>query len=95
VGRIFTRTAFSTIGTLLLGYIGWQYIKTVIDRRLREEMPEVDVDMEEGGAGGSRTATLLMLLRKFVLAVLIVMISLIMLSSVGVNKVRKITVHRG
>jgi small-conductance mechanosensitive channel len=41
--------------------------------------------MEEGGAGGSRTATLLMLLRKFVLAVLIVMISLIMLSSIGVN----------
>jgi small-conductance mechanosensitive channel len=85
VGLIFTRTAFSSIGTLLLGYIGWQYIKTVIDRRLREEMPEVDVDMEEGGAGGSRTATLLMLLRKFVLAVLIVMISLIMLSSIGVN----------
>ena len=85
VGRIFTRTAFSTIGTLLLGYIGWQYIKTVIDRRLREEMPETDMEMEEGGAGGSRTATLLMLLRKFVLAVLIVMISLIVLSSLGVN----------
>jgi small-conductance mechanosensitive channel len=73
------------VGALLLGYIGWQYIKTVIDRKLREEMPDADQDMEEGGAGGSRTATLLMLLRKFVLAVLVVMISLIVLSSIGVN----------
>ena len=85
VGRVLTRTAFGTVGALLLGYIGWQYIKTVIDRKLAEEMPEEDVEMEEGGAGGSRTATLLLLLRKFLLAVMIVMISLIVLSSLGIN----------
>jgi len=48
-------------------------------------MPETDEDMEEGGAGGSRVATLLLLLRKFLLAVLIVMATMIMLSSIGVN----------
>ncbi|MGA9534437.1 MAG: mechanosensitive ion channel family protein, partial [Desulfobacterales bacterium] len=40
---------------------------------------------EEGGSGGSRIATLLVLLRKFMLAVIIVLASLIILSSVGVN----------
>jgi small-conductance mechanosensitive channel len=48
-------------------------------------MPETDEDMEEGGAGGSRIGTLLLLLRKFMLAVIIVMATLIMLSSIGVN----------
>ena len=85
IGRLLTRTAFSTVGALLLGYIGWQYIKTIIDRKLAEEMPDEDEEMEEGGAGGSRTGTLLLLLRKFILAVMIIMISLIVLSSLGIN----------
>lgn len=85
VGRLLTRTVFSSVGALLLGWLGWQYVKTLIDRRLKEEMPDEETDMEEGGAGGSRTATLLMLLRKFVLAVMIVMIALVVLSSLGIN----------
>jgi small-conductance mechanosensitive channel len=48
-------------------------------------MPDQDEDMEEGGAGGSRIGTLLMLLRKFVLAVMFLMVSLIILSNLGVN----------
>jgi small-conductance mechanosensitive channel len=48
-------------------------------------MPKTDEDMEEGGAGGSRIGTLLLLLRKFMLAVIIVMATFIMLSSIGVN----------
>ena len=41
--------------------------------------------MEGGGTGGSRVGTLLLLLRKFILAVLIVMAVMIILSSIGVN----------
>jgi small-conductance mechanosensitive channel len=41
--------------------------------------------MDEGGKGGTRAGTLLVLLRKFVLAVLVVMVSLIVLSALGVN----------
>ncbi len=83
--RIFTRGALSIVVALLLGFVAWELIKARIDRKLKEEMPDSDEDMEEGGAGGSRTGTLLMLLRKFVLVVMLVMVSLIILSSIGVN----------
>jgi hypothetical protein len=54
-GRIFTRSALSILITVVLGLITWEIIKARIDRKLKEEMPESDEDMEEGGAGGSRT----------------------------------------
>jgi small-conductance mechanosensitive channel len=85
VGRMFTSTALNIIGLALLGFVVWQFIKARIDRRLREEMPDDDEEMEEGGRGGSRIGTLLVLLRKFILSVLFVIVSLIILSSIGVN----------
>jgi small-conductance mechanosensitive channel len=84
-GRLFTRTALSIVVALLLGVIVWEFSKARIDRKLQEEMPETDKDMEEGGAGGSRLGTLLILLRKFILSVLFVIIGLIILSSMGIN----------
>ena len=83
--RLFTRGALSIVVAMLAGFVVWEFIKARIDRKLKEEMPDTDEDMEEGGAGGSRTGTLLMLLRKFVLVVMLVMVSLIILSSIGVN----------
>jgi small-conductance mechanosensitive channel len=85
VGRIFTSTALNILGLTLLGIVVWQYIKARIDRKIREEMPDDDEEMEEGGRGGSRIGTLLVLLRKFVLSVLFVIVSLIILSSLGVD----------
>ena len=85
LGRIFTSTALNILGLVLLGFIVWQFIKARIDRRLRQEMPDEDEEMEEGGSGGSRIGTLLVLLRKFILSVLFVIVSLIILSSIGVN----------
>ncbi len=85
VGRIFTSTALNILGLLLLGIVVWQYIKARIDKKIREEMPDEDEEMEEGGSGGSRVGTLLVLLRKFILSVLFVIVSLIILSSLGVN----------
>jgi small-conductance mechanosensitive channel len=84
-GRVFTRSALSILVILLLSFIGWQLFKARIDQKLKEEMPDEDEDAEEGGAGGSRIGTLLVLLRKFVLAVMFVMVSLIILSSLGIN----------
>jgi small-conductance mechanosensitive channel len=84
-GRLFTRSVLSILITIVLGLIAWQILKARIDQKLREEMPESDEDMEEGGAGGSRTGTLLVLLRKFVIAILFIFVSLIVLSSLGVN----------
>ena len=84
-GRMFTRSALSVILILLISFITWQLIKARIDQRLKEEIPDDDEEAEEGGAGGSRMGTLLVLLRKFVLAVMFVLVSLIVLSSLGVN----------
>jgi hypothetical protein len=85
VGRLFTSTALNILGLLLLGVVVWQYIKTRIDKKIREEMPAGDEEMEEGGSGGSRIGTLMVLLRKFILSVLFVIVSLIILSSLGVD----------
>jgi len=85
IGRIFTRSALSIVVIVLLGFIAWQFIKARIDQKLKEEGPDEDEDAEEGGAGGSRNVTLLLLLRKFALTVMFVMVSLIILSSVGID----------
>jgi small-conductance mechanosensitive channel len=85
VGRMFTRSALSILVILLLSFIAWQLFKARIDQKLKEEMPDDDEDAEEGGAGGSRIGTLLVLLRKFVMAVMFVIVSLIILSSLGIN----------
>ena len=84
-GRIFAADALKIIMVLILGFVIWEFVKSRIDRKLQEEMPEDDEEKEEGGAGGSRIGTLLMLLRKFVMAVMFVMVSLIVLSNLGVN----------
>jgi len=84
-GRIFTSHVLSIVVTLLLGFIVWEFTKARIDSRLRQEMPATDMDGEGGGPGGTRTGTLLLLLRKFILTVLCVLVSLIVLSSIGVN----------
>ncbi len=85
VGRMFTRSALSILLILLLSFITWQLIKARIDQKIKEEMPDDDGEAEEGGAGGSRMGTLLVLLRKFVLTVMFVMVALIILASLGVN----------
>jgi small-conductance mechanosensitive channel len=85
IGRMFTRSALSIVFILLLSFITWQLIKARIDQKLKEEMAEDDEAAEEGGAGGSRMGTLLVLLRKFVLAVMFVIVALIILASVGIN----------
>ena len=85
LGRIFTSTALNILGLALLGIVVWQFTKARIDKKIREEMPDDDEEMEEGGRGGSRVGTLLVLLRKFILSVLFVIVSLIILSSLGIN----------
>jgi small-conductance mechanosensitive channel len=84
-GLAVTKAASNILIVVLICYVFWEVISAMIQRRLSEEMPETDEDMEEGGAGGSRVGTLLLLLRKFMLVVMIVMATLVMLSSIGVN----------
>jgi small-conductance mechanosensitive channel len=85
ITRFLSSTVLSIIVALLLGLVLWEYSKTLIDRRLRDEFPDDEGEMEEGGAGGTRKGTLLLLLRKFVLAVLVVIITMIVLSEMGID----------
>lgn len=85
LGRIFAAEALQIIMIVIIGFVVWEFAKSRIDRKLKEEMPDTDEEMEEGGAGGSRIGTLLMLLRKFIMAIMVVMVSLIILSNLGVN----------
>jgi small-conductance mechanosensitive channel len=85
IGWIFARSVLGVIIALLLGLIAWEVVKARIDRRLREEMPFQGDEAEEGGSGGSRSGTLLMLLRKFILVFLFVVVGFSILASLGVN----------
>jgi small-conductance mechanosensitive channel len=85
VGWMFARSVLGAIIALALGLIVWEVVKTRIDQKIREEMPLESGEMEEGGSGGSRSGTLLLLLRKFLMAVLIVVIGFSILASLGVN----------
>jgi small-conductance mechanosensitive channel len=85
LGRLFTSHVLSVVIVIVIGLITWEFIKTKIDQKIKEEMPDSDEDMEEGGAGGSRMGTLLLITRKFILVIILVITAMIVLSSLGVN----------
>ena len=86
IGEAVVRTLIEILVVVLICYVAWGLINAAIQRRIRREIPEdTSEEMEEGGAGGSRIGTLLMLLRKFMLVVIVVMASLIVLSALGVQ----------
>jgi hypothetical protein len=53
------------ICTILICYATWELISVAMQRKLAVGIPETDEDMEEGGAGGSRVGTLLLLLSTY------------------------------
>jgi small-conductance mechanosensitive channel len=75
---------------LTLALFLWQFISSWIERKIRESTPEdQEEDKEEeewgGAATRSRAFTLLPMIRKFVGTVLVVMVTMTILSSMGVN----------
>jgi small-conductance mechanosensitive channel len=86
IGKTIARAGFNILIAVLICYVAWELVSAAIQKRLKQEIPDdEDEEKEEGGAGGSRIATLLVLLRKFMLSVLVVMATLIILSSIGVE----------
>ena len=85
------RAIFESLITLALALLVWRIASTYIARKIEESTPEPvksdeDDDNEFGGAApASRSHTLLPLLRKVLASTLIVMVSLTILSSLGVN----------
>ena len=87
LGRSIVQSALSIFATLLLAYVVWEICRTIIDRKLEEDRPQSEQDMDdlEEGAEGSRKGTLLTLLRKVILALIGVIVILITLNAIGIN----------
>lgn len=86
-GEEVTEAALKILLVLSLAYVAWRLIEEAIRRKLMEVQGniEVDEDSEMGGTGGSRIGTLLQIFRKFLLAVLVVIVGLIILSAMGID----------
>jgi small-conductance mechanosensitive channel len=86
LGRSIVESVASIFATLLLAYVIWEIVRTIIDRKLEEDRPQsADMEDMEEGAEGSRKGTLLTLLRKVILALIGVVVVLTSLSAVGIN----------
>ncbi len=80
--------AANAVGFLLilaLGYLAWEVTNLVINRRLAAEAPEGEAVVEGGGAGLSRLATVLPIIRMTLQATIIILTVLLALSQLGVN----------
>jgi small-conductance mechanosensitive channel len=89
IAEAVARAAFNILVVVLICYVIYCLANAAIQRRLHQEAPAGhngdEFDAEDEGPGGSRMATLLILLRKFMLVSLVVLASLVVLSSLGVN----------
>ncbi len=85
------RAIFESLIIISLAIMLWRYSSRYIARKIAEAMPEVaeneeDDDNEFGGAAPrGRSSTLLPMIRKVLGTFLIIMVTLIVLSSLGVN----------
>ena len=85
IGEHVAEAAFNILVVAIIGYVVWEVMSAAIQRRLKQEIPDDDEEREEGGVGGSRIGTLLLILRKFILVVIVIMVTLITLSSIGID----------
>lgn len=87
--RVGLDTARSFIGilfTVVVAYIVWSLISVAIEQKISgHSLEAADSGGEGGGAGGDRFATLLQLFRKFLFGFLLIVVSLIILSSLGID----------
>jgi small-conductance mechanosensitive channel len=82
------RRIYTILLVLIATYIGWLAIQTAFNRKIAEERGTAgprDEDSEEGGAGGTRLATLLPLFRNAVFIAVLAIACMIVLSSIGVD----------
>jgi small-conductance mechanosensitive channel len=86
--EVVLKAIFNTLVTIILAYFLWMYVKSYIEKRLGigEESEDEELADEMGAGGGrDRSYTLLPLVQKFIGVVLFVTVSLIVLSSIGVE----------
>ncbi len=84
-GRMFTGSILGVVAIVVFSYMIWQLFSDWIDHKIKAEMPEADGEADEGGKGGSRTGTLLILFRKFASSLLIILAAMFVLSAFGLD----------
>ena len=89
-GTKLANATFDVLVTLVLAHVIWKITLQTINRKLRTEAPEPeDEETDDANEWASmvktREQTILPLLRKFIGIVLVVMVTMIILSSIGVN----------
>jgi small-conductance mechanosensitive channel len=89
-GTALTNATFDILITLGLAHIVWSFTTKLIHRKIQESMPDKTKETEDegdewGGVDYGRGYTLLPLIQKFIGIVLVVMVTMITLSSIGVN----------
>lgn len=85
-----TSVFFDTSVILALSILLWQFISNWIERKIIESEPEDDGEEKEddewgGAAARGRSYTLLPMIRKFIGSILVIMVTLTILSSMGVD----------
>jgi small-conductance mechanosensitive channel len=86
----FTSVFFDASIILALSLLLWKLISTWIERKIAESTPEESEESTEddewgGAAARGRSYTLLPMIRKFLGSILVVMVSMMILSSMGVD----------
>lgn len=85
----FTTVFFDAAIILTLALIFWQFTSSWIERKIQESIPEEEEDKtdDEWGAGAARgrSYTLLPMIRKFIGTILVIMVTMTVLSSMGVD----------
>ena len=86
-GNPWVGTAFEILQVAFLGYIVFHATRIWLDRKIEDEGGDISLSPgdEGGGAGASRLATLLPLVRNFILAVILTVIVLILATTLGAN----------
>ncbi len=84
------KTMFDVMVTLFLGYLAWNFLSKLIDKKLVEDMPDKDENEEAdqewgGGVIVGRSTTVLPMVKKFIGTVLVVVVILTILSSMGIE----------
>jgi len=86
----FTAVFFDAAIIMTLSLLFWQFISNWIEKKIQETIPEEkeeDKQDDEWGAGAvrGRSYTLLPMIRKFIGSVLVIMVTMTLLSSMGVD----------
>lgn len=88
VGESAAEGLIDTTVIIVCAYIVWELIQALIERHLPDEpesSEEFSIEGDGGGTGGSRTETLLPLVRSFLITVLVVLVALSVLHNLGVE----------